>query len=83
MATVIPFFDKANHQVEKLRENFPSQPRRAAMKLALWSAGKALSGNILSPLRQIQGGRQQIVKIQSVLFFQPFLVIGKCILLNL
>lgn len=47
MATVIPFFDKASHQVEKLRANFPSQPRLAAMQLALWSTGKALSGKII------------------------------------
>lgn len=46
MSTVIPFFDKACHQVAKLRAKFPSQPRRAAWKLALWSAGKALSGKI-------------------------------------
>ncbi len=54
MATVIPFFDKANHQVEKLRENFPSQPRRAAMKLALWSAGKALSGKIIGEFSSVR-----------------------------
>lgn len=50
MSTVIPFFDKACHQVEKLRAKFPSQPRRAAWKLALWSAGKALSGKITGEL---------------------------------
>ncbi len=46
MSTVIPFFDKASHQVAKLRAKYPSQPRCAAWKLAFWAAGKAFSGKI-------------------------------------
>ena len=47
MPTAIPFFDKAGHQLAKLREKYPSRPRTAAWGLALWSSGKALSGRII------------------------------------
>lgn len=50
MPTLIPFFDKAGHQVAKLRTRYPSSPRYAAWKLALWAAGKALSGKIIGEI---------------------------------
>ena len=46
MSSVVPFFDKAIHQVAKLRTKYPANPRLAAWKLALWSAGKACSEKI-------------------------------------
>ena len=46
MPTLIPFFDKAGHQVAKLREAYPANPRLAAWRLALWAAGRALWGKI-------------------------------------
>ena len=47
MPSFIPFFDKAGHQVEKLRAACPARPRMAAFRLAAWALGKAVSGHIL------------------------------------
>ena len=59
MPTFVPFFDKARHQVEKLRAAYPTRPRQASLKLALWSLGKAARGHILGDvavLRASGGG---------------------------
>ena len=50
MPTFIPFFEKASHQVAKLQAAYPSRPRLASLKLALWSLGKAATGHILGDM---------------------------------
>ena len=46
MPSVIPFFEKCGHKVNKIRNAYASRPRRAALSLALWSLGMALQGRL-------------------------------------
>lgn len=46
MPSTVPFFEKAEHVLAKLRASCADSPRLAAFKLGLWSWEKALVGHI-------------------------------------
>lgn len=54
MPTFVPFFEKAHHQVEKLRAAYPTRPRQASLKLALWSLVTAARGHVLGDVAVIR-----------------------------
>lgn len=59
MPSFLPFFDKASHQVEKLRSAFPSHPRLAALRLAAWALGRAVSGHVIGEVTLIPPSRRK------------------------
>ena len=50
MSSVLPFFEIAGHQLAKLRAQYPSHPQQAAWRLALWSVGQILFGNMVGDI---------------------------------
>lgn len=56
-SSVLPFFEKAAHKLAKLQKEYPSHPRIAAWKMALWAAEKAIFGKMTGEIRYVRTTR--------------------------